>query len=242
MRTVDRPLGAIHRQVPARHQRDKSLVWGRSHGAPWQDIRAHFSPHVLDTNVLWAQFWQIMAANECACHVFDTNVVSRVAKAPVGSTIARMPRRDICWTQMCFRPQERSYASFLLADRPPHVRHGLPRIASGAQAYDRRPWKIELDCSHSPADPSAGSLNRTSRICRKFPRLFPLLTYVVTGYFVVHTDPQLDPSTPSQSFRKRAGFDVQRSCVVAWRRQLGSTDSRFATGRHARVVDARRPG
>ena len=38
------------------------------------------------------------------------------------------------------------------------------------------PWRIELDCPHSPADPSAGSLYRTSRICRTFPRLFPLST------------------------------------------------------------------
>lgn len=73
-----------------------------------------------------------------------------VAKALVSSTIARMPRRDICWTQMCFRPLERSYASFLLADRPPHVRHGLPRIASVAQAYDRRPLE---DRTRLPSQP-----------------------------------------------------------------------------------------
>ena len=52
MRTRGQPLGAIHRQAPARHQRDKNLVWGCSHGAPWQDIRAHVSVNVLDTNVL----------------------------------------------------------------------------------------------------------------------------------------------------------------------------------------------
>lgn len=77
MRTVGRSLGAIHRQVPARHQRDKCLVSWRSHGATWQDFRANVLVIVLDTNVLWAQFGQVMAANGCACHVFDTNVVSR---------------------------------------------------------------------------------------------------------------------------------------------------------------------
>lgn len=79
MRTVGRSLGAIHRQVPARLQRDKCLVSGRSHGATWQDFRAHVLVIVLDTNVLWAQFGQVMAANGCACHVFDTNVVWRRA-------------------------------------------------------------------------------------------------------------------------------------------------------------------
>ena len=57
MRTVGRSLGAIHR-------------------ATRQDFRAHVLVIVLDTNVLCAQFGRVMAANGCACHVFDTNVLS----------------------------------------------------------------------------------------------------------------------------------------------------------------------
>ena len=52
MRTVGRSLGAIHRQVPARHQRDKCLVLGRSHGATWQDFRAHVLVIAVDTQIV----------------------------------------------------------------------------------------------------------------------------------------------------------------------------------------------
>ena len=37
-------------------------------------------------------------------------------------------------------------------------------------------WRFELDYPYSPADPSAGSPYRASRICRIFPRLFPRST------------------------------------------------------------------
>ena len=39
---------------------------------------------------------------------------------------------------MCFGRLEPTYTSIPRADRPPHVRHGLPRIARIAQAHDQR--------------------------------------------------------------------------------------------------------
>ena len=104
------------------------------------------------------------------------------------------------------------------------------------------PWRIELDHPHSPADPSAGSLYRTSRICRTFLRLFPRSTCCCYRIFCRSYGPTAGSVHAVAIGSQAAGFYVQRSCVVAWRQQLGSTDTRLATGRDARIVNARRPG
>jgi len=92
-----------------------------------------------------------------------------VAKALVGSIIARMPRRDICWTQTYFGGLKPSYVSLLLADRPPQERHGLPRIAGVAQAPDRPPLQDRTRCPPSRPDPSRGVLRRAIRISTPVP-------------------------------------------------------------------------
>ena len=152
-------------------------------------------------------------------------------------TFARMSRRT-CSTPTWFRLLERSHASFPLADRPPHVRHRLPRIAAVAQAHDRRPLEgrtrlLSQRCASVRRLPmgqvaSAGYVHACA--CA--------YDIVIAIYFVVHTDRQPDPSTPSQSFRKWAGSDVQRSRVVACRRQLESAD--FGTSQRPSCTRCRR--
>ncbi len=106
-----------------------------------------------------------------------------VAKTLVDGTIALMPLTDFCWTPMCFGRLERTYASILRAERPPHVRHGLPRIAYVALAHDRRHLQDRVRLLPSRPDPFRGVLHRAIRTSRIFPRLCPALSYCVFRTF-----------------------------------------------------------
>lgn len=76
------------------------------------------------------------------------------------------------------------------------------------------PWKIALDHPYSPADPSAGSLYRTSWFCRTFPRLFPRSTCCCYVLFCRSYGPTAGSVHAVAIGSQAAGFDVQRSCVV----------------------------
>ena len=122
------------------------MSFGRSSGRSWQRMDAH-GMYLTPT---WFR---------------------GVAKALVGSIVARMPRRSICWTQTYFGGLKPSYVSLPSADRPPQERHGLPRIAGVAQTPDRRPLQDRTRRPPSRPDPSRDVLHRASRISRTFPRL-----------------------------------------------------------------------
>ena len=128
-----------------------------------------------------------------------------VAQTLVSSTVARISRRDTCWTQTCFEGLKPSYVSLLLAERPPQERHGLPRIAGVAQAPDRRPLQDRTRRPPSRPDPSRGVLRRASQIPRTFPCLCRPLSFCSFTPFC-HSFGPPDGSVHASTFVAQAGW------------------------------------